>query len=85
MEPVEGSSNFFTINHTNPQLVQMKVSTIIFQNGKNKLNNPNPQYFIFNTLLDTKPQKKNLTHSILIDMKYKINKGDMKSDRNNFF
>ena len=42
LEPVEGSSNIFTINSTyDPQLVQTKGSTMTLQNGDSyDLNNP---------------------------------------------
>ena len=33
LEPVEGYSNVFTINPVNPQIVQIKGSTMTFQNG----------------------------------------------------
>ena len=84
--PVEGSSNFLTNNYTNPQLVQIKGATMTFQNGNRyDLYDPDLSKFITNTQLDTQPQNKNLVQSFPDDEKYIIEKGDMKSDRYNFF
>ena len=53
LQPVEGSSNFFLINPTNPQLVQIKGSTMTFHNGNTyNLNDPDISYFITNTQID---------------------------------
>ena len=82
LEPVEGSSNLFTINPTDPQQVLIKGSTMTFPNGNTySLNDPDLSYFITNTQLDKIPQNKNLVLSFLNDMKYKINYGDKKSSR----
>ena len=57
---------------------------MVFQNGNtHDLNDPDRSYFITKTQLDTQPQIKKLIHSFLNDMKYKIKKSDMKSDRYN--
>ena len=64
LEPVEGNPNLFTINHTNLQLVQIKGSTIIFQNGNTyNLNNQALQYFITSTHLDKEPQNMDLIYT----------------------
>ena len=86
LEPVEGSSNFFTINSTyDPQLVQIRGSTLTFQNGESyDLNNPDLKYFITNTQFEKPFDNLDLIYSFLHDMKYNIKKGDMKSDRYNF-
>ena len=57
LEPVEGSSNLFTINpFTNPQQVLIKGSTMTFQNGnKYNLNDPDLSNFITNTQIDKIP------------------------------
>ena len=82
LEPVEGSSNLFTINPTDPQQVLIKGSTMIFQNGNTYyLNDPDLSYFITNTQIDKIPQNTNLIYSFLNDMKYNINYGDKKSKR----
>ena len=86
MEPVEGFSIFFTINSTyDPQLVQIKGSTMTFQNGGfYDPNNPDLIYFITNTQFEKQFDNLDQTYSFLHDMKYNIKKGDMKSDRYNF-
>ena len=83
LEPVEGSSNLFTINAiTNPQQVLIKVSTMTFENGNTyNLNDPDLSYFITNTQLDKGIQNKNLIYNFLKDMKYDLNYGDKKSKR----
>ena len=82
LEPVEGSSNLFTINPTDPQQVLIKGSTMIFQNGNTYyLNDPDLSNFITNTQIDKIPQNTNLIYSFLNDMKYNINYGDKKSKR----
>ena len=56
-----------------------------FQNGNTyDLNVPDLSNFITKTQLDTQPQNMNLINFFLYDMKYNIQKGDMKSDRYNF-
>ena len=80
LEPVEGSSNLFTINPTDPQQVLIKGSTMTFPNGnKYYLNDPDLPYFITNTQIDKIPQNTNIIYSFLNDMKYNINYGDKKS------
>ena len=82
LEPVEGSSNFFTINPHNPQQVLIKGSTMTFQNGNTYyLNDPDLSKFITNTQIDKIPQNTNIIYSFLNDMKYNINYGDKKSHR----
>ena len=82
LEPMEGSSNLFTINPTDPQQVLIKGSTMTFENGNTyNLNDPDLSYFITNAQLDTQPQNVNLIYSFLNDMKYNINYGDKKSKR----
>ena len=82
LEPVEGSSNLFTINPHNPQQVLIKGSTMTFQNGNtNYLNDPDLSYFITNTHFDNLPQNSNIIYSFLNDMKYNIYYGDKKSHR----
>ena len=82
LEPVEGSSNFFTINHTDPKLVQIKGSTMTFQNGNTYyLNDPYHSNFITNTHFDNLPQNRNIIYSFLNAMKYNINYGYKKSSR----
>ena len=84
MEPVEGSSNLFTINHTNPQLVLIKGNTITFENGNSyNLNDPDLAHFITNTQIDREINNFDLIYNFLIDMKYNFNYGDKKSDRYN--
>ena len=85
LEPVEGYSNFFTINPVNPQIVQIKGSTMTFQNGNSyNLNDSDLNYFITNTQFDKQFNNLDIIYSFLQDMKYNIKKGDMKSDRYNF-
>ena len=82
LEPVEGSSNLFTINPHNPQQVLIKGSTMTFQNGNTYyLNDPDLSYFITNTHFDNLPQNSNIIYSFLNDMKYNIYYGDKKSHR----
>ena len=82
LEPVEGSSNLFTINPHNPQQVLIKGSTMTFQNGNTYyLNDPDLSNFITNTQIDKIPQNTNIIYSFLNDMKYNINYGDKKSHR----
>ena len=82
LEPVEGSSNLFTINPHNPQQVLIKGSTMIFPNGNTYyLNDPDLSYFITNTHFDNLPQNSKIIYSFLNDMKYNINYGDKKSHR----
>ena len=82
LEPVEGSSNLFTINPTDLQQVLIKGSTMTFQNGNTYyLNDPDLSNFITNTQIDKIPQNTNLIYSFLNDMKYNINYGDKKSKR----
>ena len=64
LEPVLGSSNFFTINHTDPQLVQIKGSTMTFQNGNTyNLNDPDLSSIITNAQIDKKIQNENLIYN----------------------
>ena len=80
LEPLEGSSNLFTINPHNPQQVQIKDSTMTFPNGNTYyLNDPDLSYFITNTHLDNLPQNSKIIYSFLNDMIYIINYGDKKS------
>ena len=82
LEPVEGSSNLFTINPYNPQQVLIKGSTMTFQNGNTYyLNDPDLSNFITNTQIDKIPQNTNIMYSFLNDMKYNIYYGDKKSHR----
>ena len=82
LEPVEGSSNLFTINPTDPQQVLIKGSTLTYQNGNTYyLNDPDLSNFITNTQIDKIPQNSNIVYSFLNDMKYNINYGDKKSRR----
>ena len=85
LEPVEGSSNLFTINPHNPQQVLIKGSTMTFQNGNTYyLNDPDLSYFITNTHFDNLPQNSNIIYSFLNDLKYNIYYGDKKSHRYHF-
>ena len=83
LEPVEGSSNLFTINPiTNPQQVLIKGSTMTFENGNTyNLNNPDLSYFITYTQLDKEIQNEKLIYNFLKDMKHDLNYGDKKSKR----
>ena len=82
LEPVEGRSNLFTINPTDPQQVLIKGSTMTFQNGNTSyLNDPDLSNFITNTQIDKIPQNTNIIYSFLNDMKYNIYYGDKKSRR----
>ena len=79
LEPVEGSSNLFTINPFNTQQVQIKGSTLTFQNGNiYNLKDPDPEYFLGNTQLDREKQIKKLNSSFLNDLTYNIFYGDKK-------
>ena len=83
-EPVEGSSNLFTINPHNPQQVLIKDSKMTFENGNTyNLNDPDLSYFITYTQLDKEIQNENLIYNFLKDMKYDLNYGDKKSSRYN--
>ena len=45
LQLVKDNPNLFTINHTNPQLVEIKSSTMTFQNGNTyNLNDPDLSY-----------------------------------------
>ena len=80
LEPVEGSSNLFTINPTDPQQVLIKGSTMTFPNGNTYyLNDPDLSNFITNTQIDKIPQDTNIIYSFLNDMKHNIYYGDKKS------
>ena len=83
LEPVEGSSNLFTINPiTNPQQVLIKGSTMTFGNGNTYiLNNPDLSYLITYTQLDKEIQNEKLIYNFLKNMKYDLNYGDKKSKR----
>ena len=82
LESVEGSSNLFTINPTDPQQVLIKGSTMTFPNGNTyTLNDPDLSNFITNTQIDKITQNSNIIYSFLNDMKYNINYGDKKSRR----
>ena len=82
LEPVEGSSNLFTNNPTDPQQVLIKGSTMTFPNGNTYyLNDPDLSYFISKTHFDNLPQNSNIIYSFLNDMKYNIYYGDKKSHR----
>ena len=73
LEPVEGSSNLFTINSTAPQQVLIKGSTMTFQNGNTYyLNDPDLSNLITNTQIDKIPQNTNIIYSFSNDMKYNI-------------
>ena len=64
LEPVEASSNLFTINHTNPQQVIIKGSTMTFQNRNTyNLNDPDLSYFITKTQIDKNIQNVNLIYN----------------------
>ena len=53
LQPVEGNSNLFLIHPTNPQLVQIKSSTMTFQNGNTyNLNDSDLSYFVTNTQIE---------------------------------
>ena len=70
LEPVEGSSNLFTINPTDPLQVLIKGSTMTFQNGNTYyLNDPDLSNFITNTQIDKIPQSTIIIYSFLNDMK----------------
>ena len=82
LQPVEGSSTLFTNNHTNPQLVRIKGSTMTFQHGNiYKLSDPDLSYFITNAQLDGEPQNEDLIYTFLNDMKYIINIPGVKKRR----
>ena len=86
LEPEESNSSLFTINHTIPQLVQIKDSTMTFKIGNTyNLNDQDLQNFITNTQLDKKPQNVDVIYTFLNYMKYIINiPGDKKSKRYHF-
>ena len=85
LEPVEGSSNLFTINPHNPQQVLIKGLKMTFENGNTyNLNDPDLSYFITYTQLDKEIQNENLIYNFLKDMNYDLNYGDKKSNRYNF-
>ena len=70
LEPVESNSLLFTINHTNPQLVQIKGSLMTFQNGIiYMLNDSGLSYFITNTQIDEEIQNEKLSNKFLNDTK----------------
>ena len=83
LEPVEGNSNLFISNTTNPQQVIIKHTTLtLFGSGnKNILNDPDLQYFITNTQFHREIQNVCLIYIFLNDMKNNINYGDKKSKR----
>ena len=84
LEPVEGSSNLFTINPTDPQQVLIKGSTMTFQNDNTYyLNDPDLSNFITNTQHD-KIKNIAVKYNFLRDMNYDLNYGDEKSNRYNF-
>ena len=77
LEPIEGSANLFTINHSNPQPVKIKGSTMTFENGHSyNLNHPDLQYFIINTQFDKPINNWDGIYTFLNDMKYDLNFGD---------
>ena len=68
-EPVEGSSNLFTINPTNPQQVQMKGSAMTFQFGYTyNLNHTDLSFIIIITQLNKRPENEYLIHTFLLDL-----------------
>ena len=82
LQPVEGNSNLFTINHTNPQPEPIKGSTMTFQNGNTyNLIDPDLSYFITDTQIDKEMQNEKLIYNFLGDMKYDLNHEDSKSRR----
>ena len=82
LEPVEGSSNLFITNLTNPQQVIIKGSTMIFPNCNTYImNQPRLSYFISNTQIDKEIQNVKLIYNFLKDMNYDLNDGDKKSSR----
>ena len=65
----------FSQSTYDPQLVQIKGSTISFQNGDSyDLNDPDLKYLITNTQFDKQFDNLNLIYSFLHDMKYNIKK-----------
>ena len=81
----DDNPNLFYINPHNPQLVLIKGSNIIFENGNTyNLNDPDLSYFITNTHLDKEINKLHVIDQFLNDVKYDINYGDKKSDRYHF-
>ena len=79
---MEGSSNLFTINPTDPQQVLIKGSTMTFENGNSyNLNDPDLSYFSTYTHIDKEIQNENLIYNFSKDMKYDLNYGDKKSNR----
>ena len=85
LEPVEGSSFFFSINPTNPQVIQIKGPLMNFLNDNTyNLNDQDLSYFITNTQIGRKIDNVGLIQSFLRDMKYDISTGDKRSDKYNF-
>ena len=85
LEPVEGNTNLFTINPTNPQQVLIKNTTLNFSGSgnKHKLNDPDLQYFITNTQFDREIQNVGIIYTFLNDMKHNLSYSDEKSSRYN--
>ena len=82
LQPVEGSSNLFLINPTDPQQVLIKGSTMTLQNGNTYiLNDPDLSYFITNTHIDKQLQNIGTITNFLDDMKYNLKYGDKQSNR----
>ena len=85
LKPDEGNRNLLTINRTKLQLVQIKASTMTFQNdNKYNLKVSNLSFFISNTQIDRDIDNVGLFQSFLLDMKYDLSAGDKRSDRCNF-
>ena len=80
---MEGNPNLFTINHTNPQVLQIIDSTLTFQIGNTyKVYDQDLRYFTTNTQLNKVPQNVDLIYTFSNDAKYNINiPGDKKSKR----
>ena len=71
LEPIKGNPNLFTIN-----------TTMTFENGHSyDLNDPDLQYFITNTKIDTQLNNLGTIYKFLNDMNFGINYGDKKSMR----
>ena len=82
---MQGYSNLFTINPTNPQEVLIKGSAMTFQ-SRNAFNLKDSDLYCFitNTQFDREIQNVGLTYTFLYDMHYNINTPeDRKSDRYN--
>ena len=74
LQPVEGSSNLFLINPTDPQQALIKGSTMTFQNDNTySLNDPDLSYFITNTHIDKQLQNIGTITKFLDDMKHNLN------------